>query len=175
MLTPPCCDSTTARPEAPDAPGTSWLWSGSCGTGRCPFRQYMPSKLAKYGIKAWVACDAKSSYAWKMQIYIRKPTAPAPERNQGMHVVLDLTEGLRGPRNITYDNLFTSYELLCWNLTLVGTVRKNKPKLPPALLGIKGRAVHSSLVAFTGPAALVSYVPKKNRNVLLMSTLHADA
>lgn len=31
--------------------------------GRCRFRQYMPKKPAKYGIKIWAACDAKTSYA----------------------------------------------------------------------------------------------------------------
>ncbi len=40
--------------------------------GRCRFRQYLPNELAKYGIKSWVACDAKSSYAWKMQVYTRE-------------------------------------------------------------------------------------------------------
>ncbi|CAJ1061412.1 piggyBac transposable element-derived protein 4-like [Xyrichtys novacula] len=43
--------------------------------GRCPFRQYIPSKPAKYGIKTWVACDSKSSYAWKMQVYTGKAAA----------------------------------------------------------------------------------------------------
>nr|XP_013771544.1 PREDICTED: piggyBac transposable element-derived protein 4-like [Pundamilia nyererei] len=40
--------------------------------GRCPFRQYMPSKPARYEIKIWVACDARSSYAWKMQVLYRE-------------------------------------------------------------------------------------------------------
>ena len=46
----------------------------------------MPSKPAKYGIKSWVACDANSSYAWKMQVYNGKPTSGVPEKNQGMWV-----------------------------------------------------------------------------------------
>ncbi|CAB1448475.1 unnamed protein product [Pleuronectes platessa] len=47
--------------------------------------------------------------------------------------------------------------LLERNITVVGTVQKNKPK---------GRAVFSSVFAFTPAATLVSYVPKKkNRNV----------
>ncbi|XP_053286688.1 piggyBac transposable element-derived protein 4-like [Pleuronectes platessa] len=111
--------------------------------GRCPFRQYMPSKPAKYGIKLWVACDARSSYAWKMQVYTGKPSGGRPERNLGLRVVLDLTEGLSG-RNVTCDNYFTSYELarklLERNVTVVGTVRKNKPELPPRLLAVKGRS-----------------------------------
>ena len=69
----------------------------------------MPSKLAKYKIKSWVACDAKSSYAWQMQVYTGKPSGGHPEWNQGLRVVLDVTEGLHS--NITCENYFTSYEL----------------------------------------------------------------
>ncbi|XP_056267070.1 piggyBac transposable element-derived protein 4-like, partial [Pseudoliparis swirei] len=146
--------------------------------GRCPFRQYMPSKPAKYSIKSWVACDARSSYAWKMQIYTGKPSGGRPEKNLGTRVVLDVTEGLTG-RNVTCDNFFTSYELarllLLRNNTVVGTVRKNKPELPAALLACGQRPVFSSMFAFTPDATLVSYLPKKSgkKNVVLLSTKHA--
>ncbi|KAJ7984080.1 hypothetical protein DPEC_G00366450 [Dallia pectoralis] len=147
--------------------------------GRCPFRQYMPSKPARYGIKAWVCCDARSSYAWKMQVYTGKPR-DGPERNLGARVVFDLTEGLPRDHTVTCDNFFTSYELAQRlladrGLALVGTVHKNKPELPPALLATKTRRVLSSAFAFTPIATLVSYLARRNRNVLLLSTLHADA
>ncbi|XP_051791324.1 piggyBac transposable element-derived protein 4-like [Erpetoichthys calabaricus] len=100
--------------------------------GKCPFRQYMPSKPGKYGIKILAACDAKTSYAWNLQIYTGKHASGIPEKNQGKRVVLDMTTGLQG-HNITCDNFFTSYdlgqELLRWKLTMVGTVKKNKPDL----------------------------------------------
>lgn len=99
-------------------------------------------------------------------------------KNQGMRVVLDLTTGLQG-QTVTCDNFFTSYalgqELLRRKLTMVGTVRKNKPELPPALLATRDRAVFSSLFAFTETHSLVSYCPKRGKNVLLMSTCHKDA
>ncbi|XDV54752.1 hypothetical protein PO909_022975 [Leuciscus waleckii] len=146
--------------------------------GRCPFKQYMPSKPSKYGIKIWAACDASSSYAWNMQIYTGKAADRKPEKNQGMRVVLDMTSGLQG-HTITCDNFFTSYalgeELLQRKMTMIGTVRSNKPELPPALLSVKNRARFSSKFAFTETHALVSYCPRKNKNVLLMSTLHRDA
>ena len=106
-----------------------------------------------------------------------KPSTGRAEKNQGMRVVLDMTTGLQG-HNITCDNFFTSYalgqELLKRKLTMVGTVRKNKPELPPALVSTRGREALSSKFAFTDTHTLVSYVPKKNRNVILMSTLHKD-
>lgn len=57
---------------------------------------------------------------------------------------------------------------------MVGTVRKNKPELPPALLATKDRARYSSKFVFSETHTVVSYCPKKGRNVLLMSTLHRD-
>nr|XP_055053772.1 piggyBac transposable element-derived protein 4-like [Misgurnus anguillicaudatus] len=146
--------------------------------GRCPFRQYMPKKPAKYGIKIWAACDANSSYAWNMQIYTGKPSDGAPERNQGMRVVLEMSEGLQG-HCITCDNFFTSYklgeELLKRKLTMIGTVKKNKPELPREILDVKERMLHSSKFAFSETTTVVSYCPKKKKNVLVMSTMHRDA
>lgn len=146
--------------------------------GRCPFRQYMPNKPAKYGIKMWVACDAKSSYAWNMQVYTGKLPGGASEKNQGMRVVLEMSEGLQG-HNITCDNFFTSYrlgdELQKRKLTMLGTVRRNKPELPSEILKMQGRPLHSSIFVFTEKAAVVSYCPKRNKNVLVMSTMHTDA
>ncbi|XP_037530523.1 piggyBac transposable element-derived protein 4-like [Nematolebias whitei] len=146
--------------------------------GRCPFRQYMPNKPAKYGIKMWAACDAKSSYVWNLQVYTGKPPGGRPEKNQGMRVVLEMTEGLQG-HNITCDNFFTSYrlgdELQKRKLTMLGTVRKNKPELPSEILKMQGRPLHSSKFAFTEKTTLVSYCPKRNKNVLVMSTMHKDA
>lgn len=124
--------------------------------GRCGFKQYIPSKPGKYGLKILVACDAQTSYTWNMQMYTGKPVDGQPEKNQGRRVVLEVTEGLRG-HTITCDNFFTSYglgqELLRRKLAMVGTVRKNKPG---------------------DTHALVSYCPKKRKNGPLISTLHRD-
>ncbi|KAL0183257.1 hypothetical protein M9458_022632, partial [Cirrhinus mrigala] len=145
--------------------------------GRCSFKHYMPSKPGKYGIKIWAACDSRSSYAWNMQIYTGKAADGKSEKNQGMRVVLDMTAGLEG-HTVTCDNFFTSYalgeELLRRKMAMIGTVRSNKPELPPALLSMKDRPRLSSKFAFTDTHTLVSYCPRKNKNVLLMSTLHRD-
>lgn len=137
-----------------------------------------PSKPAKYGIKIWAACDANSHYAWNMQVYTGKPIGGAPERNQVMRVVLDMTQDLRG-YNITCNNFFISHilgqELLKWKLTMVGTVQKNKSELPVELLSIKTRALQFSKLAFRDTTALVSYCLKRGENVVVMSTLQKDA
>ncbi|XP_039471868.1 piggyBac transposable element-derived protein 4-like [Oreochromis aureus] len=143
--------------------------------GRCSFRQYMPKKPAKYGIKIWAACDVKTSYAWRLQVYTGKPAPDRVEVNQGMRVVLDMTEGLQG-HVVTCDNFFTSCaladELLKRKMALVGTIRQNKPELPPHLLQAKKRALFSSIFAFTKTHTLVSYTARRGKNVLLLSTKH---
>ena len=142
--------------------------------GRCRFKQYIPSKPGKYGLKVWVACDAKTSYALKMQVYMGKQEGHPAEVNQGSRVVLELTEGLAG-HTVTCDNFFTSYrlgeELLKRKMGLVGTIRRNKPELPPILLETRQRAIPSSIFCF---ATAVSYIPKHGKNVLLLSTVHRE-
>ncbi|KAK5606909.1 hypothetical protein CRENBAI_013687 [Crenichthys baileyi] len=42
------------------------------------------SKQGQYEIKLWVACDAKSSYAWRMSVYMGRPLgARGPEKVWG--------------------------------------------------------------------------------------------
>lgn len=132
-------------------------------------------KPGRYGIKVWVACDARTSYAWRMAVYTGKPDGGTQEVNQGKRVVLELVEGLKG-HTVTCDNFFTSFslgeELLKQNIAMVGTIRWSKPELPPELLKVRQRAPLSSLFAFTQTHTAVSYVPRRGRNVLLMSTKH---
>lgn len=140
--------------------------------GRCKFKQYIPTKPARYGLKIWAVCDVETSYAWRLQVCKAGDRA---EVNQGMRVALELTEGLQG-NVVTCDNFFTSFalaeELLKRKVALIGTIRKNEPELPPRLLQTRGRAVLSSAFAFTLTHTLVSYVPRRGKNVLLMSTKH---
>ncbi|KAJ4947870.1 hypothetical protein JOQ06_009901, partial [Pogonophryne albipinna] len=100
--------------------------------GRCKFRQYIPSKPAKYGLKIWITADVATSYAWRCQELLKKKVA------------------------------------------LVGTIRANKPELPPKLKQTKQRAVLSSVFAFTTTTTAVSYIPRRGRHVLLLSSKHRE-
>lgn len=146
--------------------------------GRCKFRQYMPSKPEKYGIKFWLCVCSETCYTWKIQPYLGKPVgACSSEQNQGQRVVLDLVRGLKG-HNVTMDNFFSSYslgqELLARGITMVGTMRKNKRSIPPNLLTCKKLPLYKSTFAFTKNTALVSYVGRKNKCTILQSTLHSS-
>ncbi|XP_019111959.2 activating transcription factor 7-interacting protein 1 isoform X3 [Larimichthys crocea] len=145
--------------------------------GRCSFRQYMPNvgRQPKFGIKIWTTCDVNTSYVWKLQAYTGKEAGDCAEVNQGMSLVLDMTEELKG-HVVTCDKYFTSFtladELLRRNLALVGVIRKGNPELPRHLLQARERAVFSSTFAFTETHTLVSYIQRRGKNVLLLSTKH---
>lgn len=145
--------------------------------GRCKFKIYMPSKPVKYGMKFWVAVDSKTGYVWKIQPYLGKEAGAPSEKNQGQRVVLDLTVGLKG-QNVTADNFFGTYELgqalLKRNLTFVGTLRSNKTFIPPILKKCKKMPLYNSTFAFTHDTTLVSYISRKDKCTILMSTLHHD-
>ena len=110
---------------------------------KCPFRQYMPSKPGKYGINIWAACDAKNSYAWNLQIYLRK------------------WEKSRKTRGLQYDywTAGSQYHLSAMTLdkNLPWWAQKNKPELPAEVLQVKDRAPLSSKFAFTD-TTVVSYI-----------------
>lgn len=143
--------------------------------GRCKFRQYIPSKPERYGLKFWLLVDSRTCYVWKIQPYLGKPASGKPERNQGERVVLDLVDGLKG-HNITMDNFFSSHslgqKLLQKNMTMVGTMRRNKRSIPPKLLECKKVPRYTSTFAFTPDTTLVSYISHKDKCTIVMSTMH---
>ena len=144
--------------------------------GRVSFKQYLPSKPDKYGMKIWWICDSKTSYPLFGIPYLGKDGQNRAE-NLAYNVVNQLCEPyLRSNRNITFDNYFTSIDVakhLAQNgLTVVGTMRKNKACIPPIFQPNKAREIESNIFGFDKNMTLVSYVPKKNRAVILLSTMH---
>jgi len=142
--------------------------------GRCSFKMYIPSKPGKYGIKLWALADAETFYCLNLLPYVGR-TGNVPERQQGKRVALELTEMLTGSgRNIYMDNFFSSLLLarilLGRQLTMTGTMRKNKPELPKEMLPNPHREIKSSNFGFQKDVGIVSYVPKRNKAVILIST-----
>ena len=155
--------------------------------GRAPFRRYIPCKPAKYGIKIHAMRDVKTFYVFNMEIYAGlEPEGPYKadkEYNSSNAVVIRHTSHISGSaRNVTFDNWYTSYSrveslLNDYNLTAVGTIRKNKREIPKEFLEIKKRPTCDSMFGFREKLTLVSYIPKsksKKENVVLISSMHQD-
>jgi hypothetical protein len=107
--------------------------------GNCPFRVYMNSKPARYGI--WVAADSKTANICNMQIHTGVVNNKR-EVNQGSRVVMEIVEPQYDTnRGVTTDSFFTSVpladNLMGKHLTLTGTLRKNKREIPKDVLPFK--------------------------------------
>jgi hypothetical protein len=147
--------------------------------GRCPFRQFIPNKPDKYGLKFWLCVDVKSYYVFNAFPYIGRQPDQERQTQIGASVVLQLLKPLYGSnRNVTMDNFFTSIplakELQMKNLTLIGTLRKNKPEIPMEFQTNTKREIGSSIFGFHNDLALVSFVPRQNKAVLLLSSKNHD-
>ena len=138
----------------------------------------MPSKPAKYDIKIFWLCDASLTYLSNARIYLGRQPGSEPEKNLGQTVVIQLTSPLQDSvRNVTMDNYFTGVPLaktmLQRKLTIVGTMKKSKREIPECMKPAKSRETKTSIFGFNDQLTMISYVPQKNKAVLLLSTMHS--
>ena len=106
--------------------------------GRLSFRQYMPTKPTKYGIKVWMATDSDNGYVANFCVYL------GSERNEGRKNSLsyDVVKSMASPflhkhRHTYFDNFFTGIGimdyLLARNTYACGTVWVNRKGLLPCV------------------------------------------
>ncbi|UYV70295.1 hypothetical protein LAZ67_7002440 [Cordylochernes scorpioides] len=137
--------------------------------GKCPFKIYIPSKPNKYGIKIVILADSRTHYMYNAMVYTGKSKTPkSKELSLPTQIVLDISRPIwKSNINITADNWFTSIELVDklkeHGLTYLGTMRKNKPQIPPQFQPHPKRESGTSIFGFSGTKTLVSYVPKKKK------------
>jgi len=81
-------------------------------------------------------------------------------------------------RDIYVDRYFTSHGLVCnllqQNLTLLGTIMANRREVPSQFKAAKGREIESAKALYdhSNKILLLLYIPKRNKNVLMMSSSH---
>lgn len=146
--------------------------------GKCPFRMYIPNKPAKYGVKLVCCCDNTTNYMIDSEPYLGKKT-PTGGQPAADYFVKKLTTSIQGSnRSVTTDNWFTNIKLAedllqePFKLTTVGTIRLNRKGVPSELGNKKEKPVQSSMFLFDREKTLVSYKPKHNKVVVLLSTMH---
>ncbi|XP_064639800.1 piggyBac transposable element-derived protein 4-like [Lineus longissimus] len=110
------------------------MWKGRLG-----WKQYIPSKRARFGIKSYELCESQSGYIWDFFIYTGQDTEYRSEYrdnpSMGAKVVLSLAHPLLDQGyGINMDNFFSSpvlFDFLCQHETdAVGTIRSNRKGLP---------------------------------------------
>ena len=110
--------------------------------GRVFFRQYMPKKPVKWGIKVWMLAEAGTGYVSNFDIYLGKPSGGGREGDLSSRVVLQMSEPFQFTnRHLYFDNFFTSVgvveELLRRGTYACGTLRANR--YPSVFKGGVGR------------------------------------
>ncbi|CAC5417683.1 unnamed protein product [Mytilus coruscus] len=107
--------------------------------GRLGFRQYLPAKPTKYGIKVWMRADSENGYCNEFDIYKGK-TGDTQNHELGLtsRVVVNLTRRLENKNHIVnIDNYFTSFDLFKIlkgkKIYARGTVRSKRKNFPKAL------------------------------------------
>ena len=108
------------------------LWRGNIG-----FRQYIPSKRHRFGLKLFVLCDCKSGFLQDLILYTGKDTQIGGTETFGVSgaVVLELLEQYLGRGHTLFiDNWYTSpllaEELLKYDTGICGTVKRNRKHMP---------------------------------------------
>ena len=106
--------------------------------GRLFFKQYMPAKPTKWGIKVWTICDARTGYCIGYDVYTGKIGRRNPRKPLGFEVVDYLCSPHYGKGHHVYiDRFFNSIDIanqLLQNGTYVcGTIMTNRKGLPAVM------------------------------------------
>ena len=148
------------------------LWKG-----RLAFKQYIPLKRARFGIKCFMLCE-DSGYTYRFKIYTGKENAP---QNQGTlsvseRVVVDLMEPLLEKGYHLYiDNWYSSITLFKYlyehHTQACGTVRINRRGFPEP---VKQAKLRRGEVSAYRSSELLALKFKDKRDVTMLSTIHNE-
>ncbi|QQP50497.1 Uncharacterized protein FKW44_011512, partial [Caligus rogercresseyi] len=132
--------------------------------------------------KVWLLADVESKYCCAARPYLGKDSTRPSNVPLGSFVVTSLLNdaGILGKGyNVTCDNFFTSKSLIDSLIekktSLVGTVRNNSRDIPPIkeILLDKSLPIFSTMVFKSkNNCTLTAYKAKKNKSVMVMSSLH---
>lgn len=106
--------------------------------GRCYFKQFIPSKRSRFGIKSFILCDCKTNYVLDYIVYTGKNTDIIHNLTtigKSADIVMTLLHPyLEKGHTLITDNWYTSphlYNVLHKHKTnAFGTVRKNRKDMP---------------------------------------------
>lgn len=145
--------------------------------GRLSFRQFIPSKPIRFGIKVWVLADSESTYIYRQQLYIGRNPGERAEVGLATRVVKELCTGLEGFGHHLYtDNFYTSVDLYQYlfenSIYACGTIKGSRKNFPNEILfeGTRGLARGTYQWRMCGPLLAVGWLDSKA--VYFLSTIH---
>ncbi|XP_067140274.1 piggyBac transposable element-derived protein 4-like isoform X2 [Centruroides vittatus] len=145
--------------------------------GRLSWKQYIPLKRSRFGVKFFMLCESSSGYLYNFIIYTGRSTS-LNEKYQEMpltsQIVLSLVDPLLGKGYcLTTDSYYTSPHLADYLIScqtdLCGTVRTNRRGVPSIIHNKKLKK--GEIVAIKrGKVMILKWQDK--RPVTLLSTFH---
>lgn len=146
--------------------------------GRLVFRQYIPNKRAKFGIKFFSLCDT-SGYLWNSEVYVGKSSVGDPGElctsfGKSGAVVIRLIEELLGKGYHLYlDNWYTShrlFEYLFQHKTVAcGTMRKIRAKFPATFTSEK---LQKGECVSVSNGSIMALKLRDKKEVYFLSSIH---
>ncbi|PNF23240.1 hypothetical protein B7P43_G18268 [Cryptotermes secundus] len=144
--------------------------------GRVVFRQYIPKKHKRFGIKIFKICDA-AGYTYDMKVYLGKDRKHASQDVTATHAtVRDLCRHIEGVGHKLYmDNFFSSPDffddLMTKDITCCGTVRPNRKGLPDDFRRRQFRLKKGD-IRVRVRRNLTALVSKDKRDVHILTNMH---
>lgn len=152
--------------------------------GRIFFRQYLPAKPTKWGIKTFALCESSTGYALRFLIYTGKNTFTVDPHSKlciTEQVVMHMTQDYHNKGHIVYmDNFYSSPSLYLAlkdvGVGACGTVKPNRKFMPRELLP---RFLHLQKgddpeFMKTTDDSLVTSVMMDTKRVQFLSSVHTD-
>ncbi|CAK9796635.1 PiggyBac transposable element-derived protein 4 [Anthophora quadrimaculata] len=145
--------------------------------GRLAFKQYIPAKRSRFGIKTYVLCDCKTGYVLDVNIYAgseTRITKNTPEIGKTGNIVLMLLKPYLGKGHTLYvDNFYSSpalFNLLHTNATnACGTVKQRRKGMP-----ILNKKLNTGEVEFRTTNNLLALKWRDRKDVFMLSTFHTN-
>ena len=133
--------------------------------GRLHFRQYMPAKPTKWGIKVWELCEASTGYCSNFEVYTGKK-AGVRQHGLGYDVVWELSTPFHNKNHHLYFDRFFSSVLLAEHLERVktytcSTIMANRKGLPEVVKKAKLKNVGDIIQVQKGRLLATVYKDKR--------------
>jgi len=145
--------------------------------GRLSFKQFIPSKRNRFGIKSFILCDCKTGYIQDFIIYMGSSTTIGPQHKdigKSGSVVMSLLELYLGKGHALYvDNWYTSpalFDILHKNSTnACGTVKKRRKGMPRM-----NEKLQKEEACFRSSVNMLAIKWHDKKDVFMISTMYTE-
>lgn len=139
--------------------------------GRLSFRQYIPGKRHKYGVKLFKLCT-KGGYTYSFKVYGGKETKSTGQSLPNRIVMKRMSPLLNQGRTLVTDNYYMgvslAHELNGRNTHLIGTLRKNRKYNPKAVVNTELK--RGEMKALQSNTKVIVGKWRDKRDVLFLTT-----